>query len=284
MTQRRCRPKDMSYTIGFAILSHEQPSQIIRLTTTLNKLFDNPPISIHHDQSNSKLDASLLKSRSTHLVSDHVVTEWGRFSLVDGTMKALKLMKETTGLPDWIFVISASCYPVKPNSEFLRHLETTSHDAHIGHELIEPNNIHRPWHQICCERYLNSDNHPFYTFFPCYAGSQWFHANRRSIEYLINFHERNPLLRQYYINLEQQRGLIIPDESYCQTILANNFSLSLSENTKHLVDWSGPYGRPRTLDHDDLEILRASDCLFARKFDNACSAQLLGALDEEIGI
>jgi len=73
----------MSLAIGFAILSHEQPNQIIRLITTLNQLFNDPPISIHHDQSHNKLDASLLKSRSTHLVGDHVVTEWGRFSLVD---------------------------------------------------------------------------------------------------------------------------------------------------------------------------------------------------------
>jgi len=274
----------VSITIGFAVLSHEQPTQIARLVRTLNQLFNDPPISIHHDQSKSDLKGQLPRSQTTYVVEDHATTEWGRFSLVDATIDALKLMRTRTGLPDWIFVISGSCYPVKPSSTFFNHLAATRHDAHIGHELIEPNNIHRPWHQICCERYLNSENHPFHTFFPCYAGSQWFHANRRSIEYLINFHERNPLLRQYYINLEQQRGLIIPDESYCQTILANNVSLSLSQNTKHLVDWSGPYGRPRTLDHDDLEILRASDCLFARKFDNACSAQLLEELDEEIGI
>lgn len=274
----------MNDAIGFVVLSHEQPSQIIRLLETLNQLFDEPPICVHHDQSKSSLDTQQFESRATHVVEDHAATEWGGFSLVDGTISALKLMQERTGLPNWTFVISGACYPVKPSSCFFNHLETTPHDAHINHELIEPSNIKRPWHQVCCDRYLNSGDNPFITLFPCYAGSQWFHANRKSIEYLIRFHDRNPLLKQYYVNLERQRGLIVPDESYYQTILANNFSLSLSQDIKHFVDWSGPGGRPKALNHDDLEILRASECLFARKFDYTHSAQLLDALDDELGI
>ena len=274
----------MSITIGFAVLSHEQPTQIARLVRTLNQLFNDPPISIHHDQSKSNLKAQLPRSQSTHVVGDHTTTEWGRFSLVDATIDALKLMRERTGLPDWIFMISGSCYPVKPSSTFFNHLEATSHDAHIGHELIEPSNIKRPWHQVCCDRYLNSEHNPFNAVFPCYAGPQWFHANRKIIEYLINFYDRNPLLRQYYISLEEREGFVVPDESYIQTVLGNNFSLSLSQDIKHHVDWSGPDGRPKTLNHDDLEALRASDCLFARKFEHVYSTQLLDALDQEIGI
>jgi hypothetical protein len=272
----------MTPTIGFVVLSHEQPSHLLRLTKTLNRLFDNPPISIHHDQSRSVLDAELLSSHSTYVVEDYVATEWGRFGLVDGTIHALKLMASKTSLPDWIFLVSASCYPTKPSSTFLSHLETTIYDAYIGHELIDPNNITRPWHQTCCERYLNGENDPFNTLSPCFAGSQWFHANRRSIEYLINLHDRNPLLRQYYTNLEKQRGLIIPDESYIQTILANNYSLSLCQDNMHFVDWTG--GGPTTLEQDHLDSIRSSNCLFARKFNTTRSASLLEELDRELGI
>jgi hypothetical protein len=272
----------MTPTIGFVVLSHEQPSHLLRLTKTLNRLFDNPPISIHHDQSRSVLDAELLSSHSTYVVEDYVATEWGRFGLVDGTIHALKLMASKTSLPDWIFLVSASCYPTKPSSTFLSHLETTFYDAYIGHELIDPNNITRPWHQTCCERYLNGENDPFNTLSPCFAGSQWFHANRRSIEYLINLHDRNPLLRQYYTNLEKQRGLIIPDESYIQTILANNYSLSLCQDNMHFVDWTG--GGPTTLEQDHLDSIRSSNCLFARKFNTTRSASLLEELDRELGI
>lgn len=98
----------MNHAIVFVVLSHEQPSQIIRLLETLNQLFDEPPICVHHDQSKSSLDTQQLESRATHVVEDHAATEWGGFSLVDATISALKLMQERTGLPNWTFVISGA--------------------------------------------------------------------------------------------------------------------------------------------------------------------------------
>jgi hypothetical protein len=52
------------------------------------------------------------------------------------------------------------------------------------------------------------------------------------------------------------------------------------------IDWSGPYrgerGYPYILDDRDFESLRASACLFARKFHTERSATVLDRIDSEL--
>jgi hypothetical protein len=39
----------MSAAIGFIILSHDKPAQLLRLVRRLMKLYGDPPIVCHHD-------------------------------------------------------------------------------------------------------------------------------------------------------------------------------------------------------------------------------------------
>ena len=45
----------MSKRIGFVILSHNNPQQLLRLVRCLQRIYDNPPIAIHHDIGQSPL-------------------------------------------------------------------------------------------------------------------------------------------------------------------------------------------------------------------------------------
>ena len=42
--------------IGFAIVSHGDESLLERLINRLNKMYDMPPISVHHDNSQSSVN------------------------------------------------------------------------------------------------------------------------------------------------------------------------------------------------------------------------------------
>ena len=268
----------MEKTIGFVLLTHKNPNQVKRLVNTLNKLFCNPPISIHHDQSKSDLDITNDAGERVSIVKDYVVTDWGRISVIDGAIKAFKGMRDSTGLPDWIFLLSESCYPIANSTAFYEHLEAAEHDAYIHYELTDINNIKREWNKLCWNRYCNHRDSPFNSLHPCYAGEHWFHANRKSIEYLINHYDRNPLLRQYYAKCE------IPEESYYQTVLANNYSLSLANNHMRFIDWEGQGAHPKTLHCGDISRIVDSGCLIARKFDTTFDQNILDLLDERIGI
>ncbi len=50
----------MFLKIGFAILSHTEPEQLLRLVRTLNSMFGDPPIVCHHDFSQCSLHEALF--------------------------------------------------------------------------------------------------------------------------------------------------------------------------------------------------------------------------------
>ena len=76
----------------------------------------------------------------------------------------------------------------------------------------------------------------------------------------------------------------VPEEAFFQTLLCNRPAsdcVNLVNRTLTYVDWSRPNkASPATLRLSDFETLKASDCLFARKFDERASSDLLDALDE----
>jgi hypothetical protein len=52
-------------------------------------------------------------------------------------------------------------------------------------------------------------------------------------------------------------------------------------NLRH-IDWTAVREAPAILDDRDWEALRASPCLFARKFEPRRSARLLDRIDREL--
>ena len=45
-------------TVGFVILSHERDERLARLVDALNREYDDPPIVIHHDFGQARIDTS----------------------------------------------------------------------------------------------------------------------------------------------------------------------------------------------------------------------------------
>ena len=45
----------MSKAIGFVIISHNYPQQLLRLVRCLQRNYNNPPIAIHHDLGQSQI-------------------------------------------------------------------------------------------------------------------------------------------------------------------------------------------------------------------------------------
>jgi len=296
-----------STSIGFILLTHTKPIQIHRLINKLNSMFNYPQIVCHHDFSKCDLSVDTL-SKNISFIHPHLQTEWGGFSLVKATVRALRLMYETPTSPDWFILLSGSDYPIKTASQILGDLAASSYDAHIHYEEIKYKTYRHDikmsiiWQKLCHERYCTKSftfpllnrllvqnkleirwEHPLLTraFLPfsetlrCFAGSQWFCANRRSAEYIIDFHSQKTALASHY------RNLMFADESYFQTILGNASHLKLQNDEWHwrYVDWSTRSAHPKTLLIEDLPSLLASSAHFARKFDIDVDSTILDELD-----
>jgi hypothetical protein len=118
--------------VAFIIFSHRGPDQLCRLLSTLRQQLPDSPLIVHHDKFRTKLVAGdLAQFENTHLLtSDHPIV-WGDFSLVEATWRILRGMGANVEF-DWVVVLSAQDYPIKPLAELPRFLTSAEADALIS--------------------------------------------------------------------------------------------------------------------------------------------------------
>ena len=290
---------------GFVLLTHNKPYQMLRLVTRLNTMFDEPPIVCHHDFAKCPLPEGFLPA-NVEFVRPHVVTEWGKFSLVEAMLRALEQMYRRDDSPDWCVTLSGSCYPTKPAAQILANLNTGGYDIHIDGLDLNPNLLPSRMHKIYYSRYcvknleipsldkrlrprtrrfkvpqaLTQRLLPYHDGLRPFAGSQWFTVSRHAAQYIFAF-QNTPdglALVRYY------RKILFSDESFFQTVVYNTPDLKINPDNWLYLDWSEMEYHPKTLTLDDLPALQASPTHFARKIDadSAAGAALLDALDQII--
>ena len=281
--------------LGFVLLTHDRPAQALRLAKRLNTMFDSPPIAWHHDFGQVPLTVPREWSNVT-LVSPHVPTRWGSFSLVQAVVRAMKLLDSAPRRPHWCAVLSGADYPIKPAARVLADLDAYDVDAHIELVEIKPAEWNSQWEKACAKRYhtvplgtrdprRRSWNplarrllSPFSSTYHCYAGSNWFHASADAVEAILSFHGADRRLARH---LAHSR---VPEECYFQTVLGNTHGLRLRNRTWHYVDWpDDAVAHPRTLGLDDLDALLETPKHFARKLDLDASPELYDELDRITG-
>lgn len=156
----------MNPAIGFVLLTHNNPDQILFLCEQLTKLFDNAPIVIHHDFSQCQVNIGLFP-KNVSFVEDWLTTQWGSWGIVGGKLKALRRLYADHN-PDWFVVLSAADFPIKPAQSILDDLYGGGFDAYLYHRQIErcdlpiphekgfgnENFVHPAWERLAFERYV----------------------------------------------------------------------------------------------------------------------------------
>ena len=124
----------MPMQIGFLILSHNNPQQLHRLVGCLQRVYDNPPIVIHHDFSQSTLHRDRFPS-AVQFVAPHIKTGWGKLSVVLAALRALEALYDNAA-PDWFFLLSGADYPTMPASQVVKELNSCSFDALLDYRKV----------------------------------------------------------------------------------------------------------------------------------------------------
>jgi hypothetical protein len=117
----------MPLKIGFAIVTHNEPRQLMRLAKTLNAMFGVPPIACHHDFSQCPLDEAMFP-KNIRFVRPAFVTRWAHISCPLGALKAFDLLRKHDQ-PDWIFLLSGRDYPVSKAEEIISDFSNSQYDA-----------------------------------------------------------------------------------------------------------------------------------------------------------
>lgn len=294
----------MTTSLGFILVTHNQPDQLRRLVDTINIMFDYPSIVCHHNFSITPLNQENF-SGNVKFVHPHVETKWGKFSTIEAEIRALRVLYQASNAPDWFIILSGSDYPIKSAAEITQYLSTSAYDAFIHHELVQYNHLESRWQQLGYQRYCTVKTWipavgtngrlkkrfitllkkpslvkfftPFSDSFPCFVGDHFFCGNNRIAEYLLSHYEAAASLRKYY-----QKCTIFPTESYYQTVLCNAQKFNLCNDNLRYVDWSSEGAHPKILGMEDLPLLLASSAHFARKFDLCKDIEILNELDKRI--
>lgn len=303
--------------VGFVLLSHSAPDQLLALARVLTELYDEPPIVCHHDFGQAPLDKTLYPS-NVRFVEPHFPTFWGGFSIVPAALAAIDLLMRAPDPPDWFYLLSGSDYPTLAPEKLLSVLSSTQSDVFIDHREIRyrnetatspdrgPTGFARPsYNALAYKRYCAvavprpSIAKPF--SFPPVGRSYMQNPAWRAIFpapfgpdfccfagehwFTANARAARALLAQ----TEQSRRLLhhlrsreCPEECYYHTILANA-PLRLENNNLRYIDWpSADAWHPRTLDIEDLPAIESSGAHFARKV--AYRSDLMSELNRRIGI
>lgn len=118
---------------------------------------------------------------------------------------------------------------------------------------------------------------PFSRTFRLYGGSFWVTINRKCVRAILDFVDERPDVIGYF------RGVIVPEETFFATVLANRSDLELSQQELRYYDFSmGRHGRPTLLGRADLDRVLASGCYFARKFDIEHDPEIATAIDRRV--
>lgn len=294
--------------LGFVLLTHEKPAQILRLIDRLNFMFDHPPIACHHDFSKCNLPQDSIP-QNVSFVKPHLKTAWGDWSLTEGSLKAIKLLYNRPDSPEWFILLSGTDYPVKPADRIINDLKNSPFDAHISFLKLVKSELKDKMAKAAFLRYqtlyftypsfvhlLQSIRRltwwrgdiylkksiytrwfiPFSKDFPCFYGSQWFSANRKSIQYILKFDKSHPRIRAFY------KKVRVSDSSYFHTILANSSHLKINTENWRYVEWVSYSSHPKQLTTDDFSKLVESEAHFARKFNMDENPKILDQLDEVI--
>jgi len=289
--------------IGFVLLTHNKPHQVLRLVERLNSMFGHPPIVCHHDFGKCPLPDGFLPG-NVEFVQPYLITGWAEFSVVKATAIAMEQMYRRPDSPDWCMVISGACYPTKPAAQILANLNADGYDAYMDSSDMAPEALQTELQWYYYSRYctiiytfssldkrlrprkrrfrlpsfLERRLLPYHDGLRCFAGSQWFTVGRRAVQHIIAFHktpDAAALARHY-------DKMLFSEETYFQTIVCNAPDLKVNLENWVYLDWSEKQFHPKQLLLEDLDALQTSHTHFARKFDPDASAELLDALDRII--
>ncbi len=114
--------------ICYGILSSSTDGKIV--SQLVRSLGDISPVLIHHDYS-QQADFALDSGVKAIVIQDYIQTEWGQWSQAEAIIKLLNHAVRHEEF-DYFQLLSESCLPIAPTTEFSAYLKETKPDACIG--------------------------------------------------------------------------------------------------------------------------------------------------------
>lgn len=281
--------------LAFVLIAHEKAERVCRTIDALLQVDRECLIAVHYDSNSSSSEFSKIKKRyegrnNVLFVQNRARCGWGQFGLVEGTVRALQLLKASELSFTHAHLMSCSCWPIRSMAEFRQFL-----DRHNGVDFIESYDENWMTGGLRGERYTL--RHPFsfvrnrWLFEKSVAfqrrlglrrrippglkpryGSQWWCLRRETVERVLDWVAENPSSYRFF------RHVWIPDETFFQTVIGTFNNVKLSDGYIPTLYKFNAHGKPIVFYEDHLPWLTKQPKFFARKIAESavhCRAALL---------
>lgn len=274
--------------IAFLILAHKNPKQLQMLLNTLQ----HPAFYfyIHIDKKTNAEPFNYLREyENVFFIAKRAKIFWAGFGTIQATINGFDEILPLNTY-DYINVISAQDFPIKPATYIYEYLKENN-----GTEFITCQSIEDEWpvaprvkkyHLINWRipgKYRLGDlltfilpERKFPLNYKIVGRANWFTLTTKAAKYAMDFLDKNPAVIRYF------KYCWGADEFIFSTILYNSsFKNKIADNFIY-VDWSSGKAHPKVLTVDDYEALTSSTKLFARKFDMETDSVILNMLKDFI--
>lgn len=270
--------------VSFLLLCHEPADLVINKLKQPYFYSGLCNVIIHYDKSKPKSEFQKLKQftdkhKKFTLVEDNLNCKWGEFSLVEATLKMMSLAVNSDSQPDFCYLISFSCLPVKSFKSLQNYL-----DKNKNFDFIEATDISKDkWVHDGYEEERYNYYYPFnyrtsnWKFeklkwlqeklkvkrtipsgYRIHFGSQWFCLRRNTCHLILKSFEYKDL-KSFF------KWSWIPDEFAIQTIVGTRIPFNELKNFTLTYYQFNSLGIPLTLYNDHKDWLKTLNYFFARK-------------------
>ena len=263
------------------IQCHNNPEQINELISCFPERVDF----IVHVDKKSDIENQIVHKENVRL-SERIDVRWGTFSQVEATLKMFEMLNARY---QYVHLISGNDFIIKNPKAFLdffdrndteyiqcNKLEKESCSWTGGGEdrysvyypqwmIKRPTEVNLHIVRVAYREFVMRTKLFKRKKFPVsefYGGSSWFSLTGKMITWMMDYIKKNPEYIKFF-----KHG-ICSDEVFFSTLAKiSPFSKNIANRSLRFMIWNGTTsGGPKELGKDDIEKMKKSECLFARKF------------------
>ncbi len=298
--------------IAYLLLIHQRPRHFARMLRALDD--DGVHFFVHIDAKSDISPFRKAAAEYTNVTflesPERVLVFWSGFSTITAILNLLRAAHRTH--PSFVryALLSGADFPIKPNDQIREALRSDIEFIRADHR-IDPQIDDRHSRRI---RYLHLYDRPLFNpktsrhprfatlsgrllrllpqrslpSIPLYQGSAWWALTAPCVEFILRYVEDNPAYSNFF------RYVSTPDEVFFHSIVFHSpFRPKVShdvesvsdpfhdrfdgdDHASHFIDWKTPgIELPKILDLSDMDRIRKSKALFARKFRSPRSDSLI---------
>jgi hypothetical protein len=273
--------------LAYIISAYRNLGQLERLIRRL--AIDGSIVLVHVDKKTEDREYAALVTNASDLETAHFLDRhtchWGGFGHVRASLKGIEELLRRAASFDYAILLTGQDYPIKPNEEIRGFFEDNRGKSFMSYAALpSPSWSPRGGLDRIEYRHLRLYGRhvrvPGKRAFPRklrpFGGGAYWCLTRECIELVSTFvAERGDVVRFF-------KHVDIPDEIFFQTVIMNSeLSGTVVNDNLRYIDWSRGT-RPAVLGIGDVEELKRSPKLFARKFDVTHDSAVLDVIDRDL--